>query len=291
LKSWVFGKPGDVRPEDLITPLDAEVPTFDGRKIPAFLYLPPGSHEMLSGRTPAVKHPVLIFVHGGPEAQYRPAFSPLLEYLICEMRIAVIAPNVRGSTGYGKTFASLDNGKLREDSVKDIGALLDWIAGNKFLDASRVAILGSSYGGYMVLASMIRYGARIQAGIDVAGIGDFTAFLAGTTPHRRGFRRAEYGDVEDPGMSKFLERISPAARLQEIRSPLLVIHGANDPRVPLSEAENVVAKARKSGRPVWAVYAQGEGHGFSRHESTDYQDAAIVLFLKAYLPPGSPPAR
>jgi dipeptidyl aminopeptidase/acylaminoacyl peptidase len=202
-----------------------------------------------------------------------------------ELRAAVIIPNVRGSSGYGKTFLQLDNGKLREDSVKDIGALLDWIAKQPELDAKRVAVVGGSYGGYMVLASLTHYGDRIRAGIDHVGIANWISFLEKTSPYRQDLRRAEYGDERDPEMRKFLERISPLTSADKIRSALLVAHGTNDPRVPFGEAQQIADKVRSLGRPVWTVYADNEGHGFAKKANRDYMQGVEFLFLQKYLAP------
>jgi dipeptidyl aminopeptidase/acylaminoacyl peptidase len=233
-------------------------------------------------RNPA-KAPVVISIHGGPEAQYQPFFSPLIQYWVNELGLAVIAPNVRGSTGYGRTFTSLDNAEKREDSVKDIGALLDWIATQPTLDASRVAVHGGSYGGYMVLASLVHFGDRIKAGVDIVGIANFTSFLEKTSGYRVDLRRVEYGDERDPKMRDVFERISPANHADRIRSALLVAHGRNDPRVPFAEAEQIAAKVRAQGRPVWTVYADNEGHGFARKENRDYFTAATTLFFQKHL--------
>ena len=172
--------------------------------------------------------PVLIVIHGGPEAQATVNFNGRLNYLINELGVAVLEPNVRGSNGYGKTFLDLDNGIKREDSVKDIGALLDWIATDARLDAKRVMVQGGSYGGYMVLASLVHYSDRLRGGIDVVGISDFISFLNNTESYRRDLRRVEYGDERDPAVREVLEKISPLANAARIRAPLLVVHGKND---------------------------------------------------------------
>ena len=195
----------------------------------------------------------------------------------------MILPNVRGSSGYGKTYLKLDNAELREDSVKDIGALLDWIAKQPELDASRVAVSGGSYGGYMVLASLVMHGERIKAGIDNVGIANFNTFLKNTAAYRVDLRRAEYGDERDPKMREVFERISPANHADKIVSNLLVAHGKNDPRVPFSEAEQIAAKVRGQGRAVWTVFAENEGHGFAKKDNADYLRTVEALFLKQSL--------
>jgi dipeptidyl aminopeptidase/acylaminoacyl peptidase len=246
--------------------------SFDGRTISGLLTMPPAR---FTG-----KRPVLINIHGGPEGQAQFGFLNRNNYYVEEMGIAIIQPNVRGSSGYGKTFLSLDNGMLREDSVKDIGALLDWIATQPNLDASRIVVAGGSYGGYMSLAVSTHYADRIAGAIDVVGISHFVTFLNNTESYRRDLRRVEYGDERDPAMKAFLEKISPLSNAQRIRKPLFVIQGRNDPRVPWTEAEQIVQKARTNGTPVWYLRAENEGHGFQRKENADYQFYATVLFLR-----------
>ena len=231
----------------------------------------------------AGRRPVLIDIHGGPEAQAQSGFLGRSQYFVQELGIAIIRPNVRGSSGYGKTFLSLDNGVLREDSVKDIGALFDWIAAQPNLDASRVVVAGGSYGGYMSLAVATNYASRIAGAIDVVGISNFVTFLETTESYRRDLRRAEYGDERDPAMRAHLLRISPLNNAQRITKPLLVVQGRNDPRVPWTEAEQIVAKARASdatGQGVWYLRAENEGHGFARKENADFQFYAMVMFLR-----------
>ncbi len=250
--------------------------SFDGRKVPAFVYRPTNN----KGPDPA---PVLIDIHGGPESQFRPAFLGRLNYLVNELGIVLICPNVRGSSGYGKSYLNLDNGKLREDAVKDIGALLDWIAQQKDLDKSRVGVMGGSYGGFMSLAVQTTYNDRIRAGIDIVGISNFVSFLQNTQGYRRDLRRAEYGDERDPAMRSLLERVSPLTNAGKIRTPILIVQGQNDPRVPLSESEQMVAAVRKNGVPVWYVVGKNEGHGFAKKANQDYLQAVEVEFLRRYL--------
>ena len=223
---------------------------------------------------------MLISIHGGPEAQARFSYAGRSNYLLQSMGIAILQPNVRGSSGYGKTFLSLDNGRLREDSVKDIGALLDWIATQPDLDPQRVVVTGGSYGGYMSLAVATTYAARIAGSIDVVGISNFVSFLENTESYRRDLRRVEYGDERDPAMRAFLQSISPLSHAQRITRPLMVVHGRQDPRVPYTEAEQIVAQVRANGTPVWYLRAENEGHGFARKENADYQFHATVLFLQ-----------
>lgn len=276
LTRWTFSEIGGLDPSKFVVPERIRFPSFDGREIPAYYYRPP----VASSKNPAA---VLIVIHGGPESQFQPYFSGALQFYVRELGLAVIAPNVRGSSGYGKTYLKLDNGMLREDSVKDIGALLDWIAQQPELDASRVAVSGGSYGGYMTLASLVHYGDRLKAGIDTVGIANFITFLESTAAYRQDLRRVEYGDERDPEMRKKLIEISPLTRAGEIKSALLVIHGKNDPRVPFAEAQQIADKVRDNQRPVWTVYANNEGHGFSKKDNADYARAVQVMFLKEHL--------
>jgi poly(3-hydroxybutyrate) depolymerase/Tol biopolymer transport system component len=250
-------------------------PSFDGRTISGLLSQPPAR---FTGR-----RPVLIEIHGGPEGQARLGFMGRYNYFLNELGIAVIQPNVRGSNGYGKTFLALDNGFKREDSVRDIGALLDWIAAQPGLDPSRVVVSGGSYGGYMSLAVATTYPQRIAGSIDVVGISNFLTFLQNTESYRRDLRRVEYGDERDPAMNAFLHRISPLTNAGNIRKPLFVVQGRNDPRVPVTEAEQMVAQVRANGSPVWYLRAENEGHGFARKENADFQFYAMVRFLQETL--------
>ncbi len=246
--------------------------SFDGLAIGGFITRP---SPKFSG-----KRPVIVSIHGGPEAQARPGFFGRWNYFIDELGIALIEPNVRGSTGYGKTFVTLDNGMKREDSVKDIGALLDWIGTQPDLDADRVVVAGGSYGGYMVLGVATLFPERIAGTIDIVGIANFVSFLENTESYRRDLRRVEYGDERDPAMRAFLARISPVNNAQKIKAPLLVAQGRNDPRVPYTEAEQIVAAARRNGVPVGYLLADNEGHGFAKKENVDFLFYAMVAFVE-----------
>jgi len=246
--------------------------SFDGLSISGLLSLPPKQFE---GR-----RPVLISIHGGPESQATMGFLGRNNYYLQELGMAVIQPNVRGSAGYGKRFLALDNGFQREDSVKDIGTLLDWIATQPNLDASRVLVTGGSYGGYMTLAVATHYAERIAGAIDVVGISHFVTFLQNTESYRRDLRRVEYGDERDPAMREFQDKISPLSNASKIKKPLFVVQGKNDPRVPYTEAEQIVAKVRENGTPVWYLRAENEGHGFARKENQDFQFYATILFMQ-----------
>jgi dipeptidyl aminopeptidase/acylaminoacyl peptidase len=229
------------------------------------------------------KRPVFINIHGGPEGQTRPDFLGSNNYFIDELGVAMIYPNVRGSSGYGKSYLKLDNWEKREDSVKDIGALLDWIATQPDLDASRVMVGGGSYGGYMVLASLVHFSPRLRCAFDTVGISDFVTFLQNTSEYRRDLRRVEYGDERDPKMRAFLEKIAPARQADKMTRPLLVVQGANDPRVPLSESDQIVKAVQANGAPVWYLVGKDEGHGFQKKVNTDYTRAVLIEFMRQYL--------
>ena len=276
LVRWTHSETGGLDARTFTEPSLVEFPSFDGRKIPAFYY-------RAQPKPAGGKVPVLISIHGGPESQSVPSFNPLTEFYVRELGIAVLVPNVRGSSGYGKSYLLLDNGFKREDSVKDIGALLDWVGKQPELDASRVAVIGGSYGGYMVLASLTHYNDRLRAGIDIVGISNFVTFLTNTKDYRRDLRRVEYGDERDPAMRAHLEKISPTANAAKITRPMLVAQGANDPRVPQGEAEQIVATVRKQGGDVWYLLAKDEGHGFAKKVNRDHYQNAVVLFLQEHL--------
>jgi dipeptidyl aminopeptidase/acylaminoacyl peptidase len=244
------------------------------RTIPAFVYKPLNVEGPL---------PVMISIHGGPEGQHTPSFSSFYAFLANEMGIAIIAPNVRGSAGYGKTFLKLDNGFNREDSVKDIGKLIEWIENNSDFDKDKVAVFGGSYGGYMVLSSMYNFSDKLKCGVDIVGISNFVTFLENTEAYRRDLRRAEYGDERDPEMRTYLESISPTNHVTEFKSPLFVIQGANDPRVPASESEQMVKSIRENNGKVWYMLAKDEGHGFRKKENSDRMTEAVAMFLQEHL--------
>ena len=226
---------------------------------------------------------MIISIHGGPESQSRPGFNANFQYWIHELGAAVLVPNVRGSSGYGNEFVNLDNVLNREDSVRDIGALIDWAAAQPEFDADRIVVYGGSYGGYMVLASLMHYSDRLAGGINIVGISNFVTFLENTAGYRQDLRRAEYGDERDPDVRAFLESISPANHAHRITAPLFIIQGANDPRVPLSEAEQILAAVREAGGDPWYLVALDEGHGFAKQSNRDFQREAETMFLTEIL--------
>jgi len=272
---WTESELGGLVATELSVPELIKWPSFDQREITGFYYRPPTRYTG--------KRPVIINIHGGPEGQSLPVFVGRNNYFLNELGVAIIYPNVRGSLGYGKTFHTLDNAMKREDSVKDIGSLLDWIASRPDLDASRVMITGGSYGGYMTLAAATIYNDRICCSVDVVGISNFNTFLKNTESYRRDLRRAEYGDERQPEMAAFFDRIAPLHHAGKITKPLFVVQGGNDPRVPLSEAEQMVARVRKNGTPLWYLMAKDEGHGFAKKNNADFQFYATVTFVKTFL--------
>lgn len=273
LTRWTQSETGGIPQSTFVNPELISWTSFDGREITGFLYRP---------RTPG-PHPVIINIHGGPESQFRPGFSSTIQYWVNELGVAVIAPNVRGSSGYGRDFLALDNAEKREDSVRDIGALLDWIGAQNTLDKDRVVVYGGSYGGYMVLASMTHYNDRLAGAVDIVGISNFATFLENTSGYRRDLRRAEYGDERDPEMRAVFDRISPLNNINNVNKPIFVIHGYNDPRVPVSEAEQVYAAVRRNGGEAWLMISMNEGHGFARRENQEAQREAETLFFRRVL--------
>jgi len=249
--------------------------SFDGKMISGFLYRPPAKF--------AGKRPVLVMIHGGPEDQELPTFLGRYNYFLNELGIALILPNVRGSTGYGKTFTKLDNGFLREDSYKDINALFDWIVSQPDLDSERIAVTGGSYGGHMTLAVSTFYSNRIRCSVDVVGMSNLVTFLEHTEAYRRDLRRAEYGDERDPKMRAFLEKIAPMNNIDKIQKPMMVVAGQNDPRVPISESNQIVAALKRQQTPVWYIFAKDEGHGYQKKQNQDFQFYTTVEFLQKYL--------
>ncbi len=281
---WTFSELGGLDAAKLIEPELIRFKSFDGEEISAFVYRPRGAR----GPTP-----VIMDIHGGPEAQTRPLFNPGVQYFVDTLGATVILPNVRGSDGYGRRFLDLDNAEKREDSVKDIGALLDWIARQPDLDAKRVAVYGQSYGGYMSLAVSTLYPERIVGSVERYGISDFTTFLQNTEAYRRDNRRAEYGDERTRQMQAVFRRISPMNNIAKIRKPMLVMQGANDPRVPKSESDQVVAKLRENGVETWYVVFADEGHGFLKKSNSDVRREVETQFLRRLFEgaPAAPSAR
>lgn len=276
---WTNSEIGGLNPATFVTPTLVEYPSFDGMKIPAWVHRPRSTEKV----------PVIINLHGGPEGQTVANFNSTIQYWVNELGAAVISPNIRGSTGYGKTYVTLDNGLKRMDSVKDVGALLDWIALQPDLDPARVAVIGGSYGGFMSLASMVEYADRLRCGVDMVGISNFVTFLEKTEAYRRDLRRVEYGDERDPEMRAFQEKIAPALNAARIKKPLLVGQGKNDPRVPQAEAEQIVKSVRDAGGTAWYVLGSDEGHGFKKKPNRLVWADVVSTFFEQYLLPTAPP--
>lgn len=278
LTRWTRTDLNKLNRRDFARPQAFTYPTFDmsgaqRRQIPGYLYKP-------RGRGP---HPVIIYLHGGPAWQFRPRFNSVFQYWVHDLGVAVIAPNVRGSTGYGRSFEQLDNALKREDSIRDVGALLDWIAGQDELDASRVAVYGGSYGGYMSLASMMHYNDRLAGGVETSGISNLVTFLENTAIWRRDLRRREYGDERDREMRAWLEARAPVNHSDKFTKPIFIIHGRNDTRVPVTEALQMYEGVRAQGGNPWLIIANDEGHGFKRKSNSDFTDAAVALFFQTLL--------
>lgn len=275
LDRWTTSETGGIDTADLSEPDLIHWKSWDGRTISGFLYHPSGN---FTG-----KRPVIINIHGGPEGQFRPTFLGRSNYFLKELGVAILFPNVRGSSGYGKTYLAADNGTLREGSYKDISSLLDWIKQQPALDAERVLVTGGSYGGFMTLAVATNYNDRICCSIDVVGPSNLVTFLEHTSGYRQDLRRVEYGDERDPKMRHYLESIAPANKAKSITKPLFVIAGKNDPRVPESESRQMVDIVRHNGTPVWYLMAKDEGHGFRKKKNLDFQFNAMVMFVKEHL--------
>lgn len=274
---WTESETGGLDVTKNVEPELVKVKSFDGLEVSGFLYRPDPA------KFPG-KRPMIMNVHGGPEGQSRPGFMGRNNYLMNELGIAVFFPNVRGSTGYGKTFVSLDNGPFkREDSVRDMGAFLDHLAKDKTLDAARFGLTGGSYGGYMCYAAATHYADKLRANLCVVAISNFVTFLENTQDYRRDLRRVEYGDERVPEQRAKLTEISPLTRVGDIRKPLFVVTGANDPRVPASEADQIVAAVRKNGGTAWHLVGTNEGHGFAKKENADYNFWASLVFWQKYL--------
>jgi dipeptidyl aminopeptidase/acylaminoacyl peptidase len=269
--AWTHSEAGAVDASKFVAPRLTQFPTFDrqdghARQIPVYVFEP----------VKAGSHPVLLLLHGGPESQFRPSYDPWIQYVVNELGFAVVAPNLRGSSGYGKTYASLDNATLRDDAVKDLGAVIVWAGSQGSFDSKHVVVAG----GYLALAALVNYGDRLIGGVDFAGIADFISYLTNTAPYRQNQRRAEYGDERVADMRAYLRRVSPLTNADRISHPVLVVHGKNDPRVPLSESDQIVNRLRSRGGDVWYLQARDEGHEFARKENRDAYYRTFAQFLK-----------
>lgn len=265
--------PCDVDPASFVDAERVSFTSFDGLEVPAFVLRP----ERAPDAGPA---PVVVVIHGGPESQHRPSFAPLLQYLVAS-GFAVVAPNVRGSTGYGKAYQHLDDVEKRLDSVRDLAGLHDWLAEQDDLDHTRAALYGGSYGGYMVLAGLAFQPERWAAGVDIVGMSDLVTFLENTSEWRRAFREREYGSLEHD--RDVLEAASPINRVEDIRAPLLLIHGRNDPRVPVSEAEQIHEILTEQGVRSDLLIYEDEGHGLAKLPNRIDAYPKVTAFLHEVL--------
>ncbi|MES2339367.1 MAG: prolyl oligopeptidase family serine peptidase [Pseudomonadota bacterium] len=274
---WTASETGGLDPTRNVDAELVSVKSFDGQEVSGFLFRPDPA------KFPG-KRPLIIDIHGGPEGQSQPSYRGPVNHYLNTLGIAIFYPNVRGSTGFGKRFVALDNGPFkREDSVKDIGAFLDHFAKDPGIDASRIGEQGGSYGGYMCYAVAIRYGARLKGANCIVAISNFVTFLENTQSYRRDLRRVEYGDERDPKQKAKLLEISPMTRVSELKIPLMVVTGGNDPRVPASEADQMVKAVRANGGDAWHILAADEGHGFAKKENRDYQNYATLYFWQKNL--------
>lgn len=275
IQSWTESELGEMQKSDMSVPKYIEWKSFDALIISGFYY--PAATKFTG------KRPVLINIHGGPEGQSMASFLGANNYYTNEMGVAIIFPNVRGSSGFGKTFIAKDNGILREDSVKDIGALLDWIALQPDLDKDRIMIMGGSYGGYMTLATAFHYADKIKCSVDIVGISNFNTFLKNTESYRRDLRRVEYGDERIPEIAAFFDKTAPLNNIDKIKKPMFIIQGTNDPRVPVTEATQMRDKLKSQGNTIWYLEAKDEGHGFRKKSNVDFQRLAVIRYMQEYL--------
>jgi dipeptidyl aminopeptidase/acylaminoacyl peptidase len=276
LDRWTYSETGGLNTASFIEPQLVKWPTFDGKQISGFLYRP--DPQKFPG-----KRPVIVDIHGGPEGQTRPGFRGRSNYFLNELGIALVYPNVRGSTGYGKSFLKLDNGMHRDDTYKDIGALLDWIKQNPNLDGDKIMITGGSYGGHMTYAVATYYNDKICCALPVVGITNIVSLLEHTEAYRRDLRRVEYGDERDPKMREYLERIAPVNNWQKIKKPIFAVVGKNDPRVPYSESRQLLERMKDSGVTTWFLMANDEGHGYAKKKNQDFQFYATIMFVRRFL--------
>ena len=272
---WTHSETGGIDTASFPEPELIQWQSFDGLDISAFIYKPPRNFKG--------KRPVIVNIHGGPEGQSRPRYQGRWNYFLNELGVAIIYPNVRGSAGFGKTYLRSDNGMLREATYKDIGTLLDWIATRDDLDANRIMIRGGSYGGHMTLATATRYSDRIACSVNLYGLSNLRTFLENTQGYRRDLRRVEYGDEREPEIRAWMDRTAPMALVRNIRKPMLVQQGANDPRVPKSESDQIVASLKEVGTPTWYLVFDDEGHGFRKKSNADFAFYTVVMFAERCL--------
>jgi len=266
-----FSGRGSIREASFIEPEVVHFPTFDGRHIPAYLYRPAPAGQLL---------PIIVHVHGGPESQARVAFNPIFQFLL-HRGFGLLVPNVRGSTGYGKAYGHLDDVHLRMNSVRDLESAVGWLIDQRVADPNRIAVMGGSYGGFMTLAAITSYPDLWAAAVDIVGLANFETFFEQTSVWRRSHRAREYGDpVKDRDL---LRSISPIHKIDRVKAPLIVIHGKNDPRVPVGEAEQIVRTVRQQGGTVDYLLFEDEGHGVAKLPNRIRAYEAIAAFLERHL--------
>jgi dipeptidyl aminopeptidase/acylaminoacyl peptidase len=276
IERWTFSETGGLNTTTFSKPQLIKWKTFDSKTISGFLYAPDAK------KFPG-KRPVIVNIHGGPEGQFRPGFLGRNNYYLNELGVALVFPNVRGSTGYGKTFLKLDNGMNRDHTHKDIGALLDWIQQNPDLDASKIMITGGSYGGYMTWAVAYEYGDRICCSLPIVGPSNLVTLLEHTEAYRRDLRRVEYGDERDPKMREYLEKTAPLNNSEKIKKPVFAAVGKNDPRVPWTESRQMLDKLKGNGITTWFLMANDEGHGYAKKKNQDFLFYATAMFVRQFL--------
>lgn len=276
LERWTYSETGGLNAAAFVEPELIRWKSGDGMEITGWLYKP--NPQKFPG-----KRPIIVNIHGGPEGQARPGFLGRNNYFLDEMGVAIVFPNVRGSTGFGKTYTLQDNGFKREGTYEDIKALLQWIKQQPTLDGDKILVTGGSYGGHMTLATATRYNDMICCSIDIVGISNLVTFLEHTEAYRRDLRRVEYGDERDPKMRAFLEGIAPMNHVKNITKPMFVVQGLNDPRVPKSEADQIVAAVKQNNAPIWYMIGKDEGHGFSKKKNQDFQFYSTIEFIQQFL--------
>jgi dipeptidyl aminopeptidase/acylaminoacyl peptidase len=273
---WTFSEVGGLSTANFVEPQLIKWKTFDGKTISGFLFAP--DPKKFPG-----KRPVIVNIHGGPEGQFRPGFLGRNNYFLNELGVAIVFPNVRGSTGYGKTFLKLDNGMNRDHTHKDIGALLDWIKQSPSLDGDKIMITGGSYGGYMTWAVAYEYNDKICCSLPIVGPSNLVTLLEHTEAYRRDLRRVEYGDERDPKMREYLEKTAPLNNAEKIRKPVFAVVGKNDPRVPWSESRQMLDKLKSNGNTTWFLMANDEGHGYAKKKNQDFLFYATAMFVRQFL--------